>query len=176
MEKDLTEFNYEELALKTLPDDKAYYGDRISSAQWFSVIHNAIVALEELDALKKTFAYGKELQLDFEYGEEEIDMFMDKVDPDIVHGIIGVATEAGELLQALALSIFDDEDFDFVNLKEEVGDVMWYQAILAVRAGFTLTQAQRTNIAKLAERYGEKFTEEAALVRDLIAERRVLEE
>lgn len=171
----MTDFNYEELALKTLPDNHSYHSDKITSAQWFSVIHNAIVALEELDALKKTFAYGKDLKLDFDYGDEVIDVFFDNVDPDILHGIIGVATESGELLQALALSIFDNEEFDIVNLKEEIGDVMWYQAILAVKGGFTLTQAQRTNIAKLAERYGDKFTAERALVRDLIAERTVLQ-
>lgn len=171
-----TNFNYEELALRTLPADHEYHADKITTAQWFSVIHNAIVALQELDALKKTFAYGKPLELEFEYGEEEIEMFPENINPDIVHAIIGVATEAGELLEALTLSLFDNEEFDVVNLKEEIGDVMWYLAIAAVRGGFTLTQSQRVNIAKLAERYGDKFTAEKALIRDLIAERKILEE
>lgn len=169
------EFNYEELALRTLPKNNQYHSDKITSAQWFSVIHNAIVALQELDALKKTFAYGKPLELDFEYGEDEIEMFSENIDPDIVHGIIGVATEAGELLESLALVLFDNEEFDLVNLKEEVGDLMWYQAILAVRGGFTLTDCQITNILKLEERYGDKFTAEKALIRDLARERGILE-
>lgn len=167
--------NYEELALKTLPENHQYHVDKITSAQWFSIIHNAIVALQELDALKKTFAYGRDLELDFEYGDEEIPMFPDNINPDIVHGIIGVATEAGELLEALALALFDNESFDLVNLKEEVGDLMWYQAILAVRGGFTLSDAQLTNILKLEARYGDKFTAEKALIRDLARERGILE-
>lgn len=167
--------NYEQLALKTLPENHAYHADKITSAQWFSVIHNAIVALEELDALKKTFAYGKDLELDFDYGDEEVDVFFGNVDPDIVHGVIGVATEAGELLQALALSLFDNEEFDVVNLKEEIGDVLWYQAILAVRGGFTLSDCMLTNILKLEARYGDKFTAEKALIRDLARERGILE-
>lgn len=171
----MTEFNYEELALRTLPAEKNYHYDKLTSAQLFSTIHNAIVALQELDAVKKTFAYGKELELDFDYGEEDIPVFKDRVDPDLVHAIIGIATEAGELLEALALSLFDDEEFDVVNLKEEVGDVMWYIAIAAVRGNFTLKDSQVINILKLEKRYGEKFSVERALLRDLAAERGILE-
>jgi len=37
-------------------------------------------------------------------------------------------------------------------------------------------QIQERNIAKLKERYGEKFSKDAALVRDLDAERKILED
>lgn len=171
----MTEFNYEELALRTLPKNHKYHSDKITSAQWFSVIHNAIVALQELDALKKTFAYGKDLELDFEYGDEEIEMFPENIDPDIVHGILGAATETGELLEALALTLFDNEEFDLVNLKEEVGDVLWYLAIVAVRGGYTLSDCMIANILKLEARYGDEFTEERAIIRDLAKERGILE-
>ena len=50
-------------------------------------------------------------------------------DHDIEHGIIGLTTEASELLEALVLS--DPEtDMDIVNVLEECGDLCWYLAIL----------------------------------------------
>lgn len=42
-------------------------------------------------------------------------------------------------------------------------------------AGYTLEQARERNIKKLRARYGEKFTEAAALERNLEAERKILE-
>lgn len=169
------EFNYEQLAIRTLPDSSTYHYDKITSAQWFSIIHNAIVALQELDALKKTFAYGKPLELDFDYGDEEIPVDFEAVNGDILHAILGTATEAGELLEAVALALFDAEPIDMVNLKEEVGDVLWYLAILAIRGNYTLKDSQVINILKLSERYGDKFTAERALIRDLAKERKILE-
>lgn len=166
---------YEQDALRTLPAKHQYRTDLVSSAQLFSTIHNAIVALQELDAVKKSFAYGKELVLDFEYGDQEVPVYLGNIDLDILHGVLGIATEAGELLEAVALSIFDDEAFDMVNLKEELGDVFWYAAILSVRSDTNFTEIQTTNINKLKARYPDKFTSEDAINRDLDAERKVLE-
>lgn len=166
---------YELDALRTLPAAHQYRADLITPAQFFSTIANAVFALQELDAVKKTFAYGKPLNLELDYGDDDVDFYLDRVDPDIVHGILGIATEAGELLEALALSIFDNEDFDVVNLKEELGDVFWYAAILAIRADTTFTECQATNIAKLKKRFPDKFSGEQAINRDVNAERAILE-
>jgi hypothetical protein len=43
-------------------------------------------------------------------------------------------------------------------------------------SGTTISDARRTNINKLKARYGEKFTEAAALNRDLETERKILED
>jgi hypothetical protein len=42
--------------------------------------------------------------------------------------------------------------------------------------GYTMSQAMEVNIAKLEKRFAGKFTQEAANVRDLAAERETLEE
>jgi len=54
----------------------------------------------------------------------------------LLHGMIGMCTEAGELLDALKRHFYyvkEDgtrKDLDEVNLLEEVGDLCWYMAII----------------------------------------------
>jgi NTP pyrophosphatase (non-canonical NTP hydrolase) len=54
----------------------------------------------------------------------------------LLHGMIGMCTEAGEVLDALKRHVYyvkDDgtrKELDEVNLLEEVGDLCWYLAII----------------------------------------------
>lgn len=98
-----------------------------------------------------------------------------KVSDVILHGVLGVCTEAGELADPIKKALFYGREIDRVNLVEEMGDIMWYLAILADELGITLEDVKRINIAKLKERFGDKFTTEAANVRDLKTERALLE-
>lgn len=97
------------------------------------------------------------------------------VSVNILHGALGISTEAGEILDAVKKSIFYGKPFDLVNLQEEIGDCFWYLAILAKEAGMSFEDIMAQNIAKLKARYPDKFTEHAALNRDLEKERNVLE-
>lgn len=99
----------------------------------------------------------------------------------LLHAAIGLATEAGELLDQVKKHLFYGRELDFTNLIEEGGDGAWYLALLLG----TLKKAGRIpssdvaltkNIAKLRQRYPEAFTNEAAIERDLDEERRILEE
>jgi NTP pyrophosphatase (non-canonical NTP hydrolase) len=94
----------------------------------------------------------------------------------ILHAAIGLATEAGEVQDALKKHLFYGKPLDKVNLAEEMGDIFWYMAILADSLDVSFDEIQNKNIAKLKARYGAKFTEAAALNRDLDAERKILEE
>lgn len=93
----------------------------------------------------------------------------------LFHYFVGVGTEAGELLDAIKKSIVYGKPLDKVNLKEEIGDVFWYLARACDYLGFTFEEVMDVNINKLKARYGEKFTEDAAINRDLEKERQVLE-
>jgi NTP pyrophosphatase (non-canonical NTP hydrolase) len=94
---------------------------------------------------------------------------------DLMHAGLGFATESGEFLDVLKKQHAYGKPLDAVNLREEVGDLLWYCAIACRGLGITLEDAAQVNIAKLAERFPNRFTNEAALNRDLTAERRVLE-
>ncbi len=93
----------------------------------------------------------------------------------LLHAGIGLATEAGEFLDALKKHVFYGKELDTVNLSEEMGDIFWYCALIADELGVDFSKVMDTNIAKLKARYGEKFTEEKAENRDLTTERTILE-
>lgn len=93
----------------------------------------------------------------------------------ILHAAVGLNTEQGELQDALKKHMFYGKPLDKVNLAEEMGDIFWYLAILADSLGVDFQSVMEKNIAKLKARYGHKFTEEAALNRDLVTERKILE-
>ncbi|MFZ8932956.1 MAG: nucleoside triphosphate pyrophosphohydrolase family protein [Bacteriovoracaceae bacterium] len=93
----------------------------------------------------------------------------------LLHAGIGISTEAGELLDALKKHIFYGKNLDKVNMAEEVGDLFWYIAIIADELGFEFESVMEKNIEKLKARYGEKFSEEKANLRNLVQERSILE-
>jgi len=93
----------------------------------------------------------------------------------LLHAGIGLATEAGEFLDALKKHVFYGKELDTVNLSEEMGDIFWYCALIADELKIDFSQVMDTNIAKLKARYGDKFSEDKAENRDLKTERTILE-
>jgi NTP pyrophosphatase (non-canonical NTP hydrolase) len=94
---------------------------------------------------------------------------------DDLHMVIGMQTEVAEIADVYKKHIAYKKPIDYVNIKEELGDAMWYIANLCNIHGWDLRDILATNIAKLKSRYPEKFTEENALNRDLVIEREILE-
>ncbi|MFZ1736087.1 MAG: nucleoside triphosphate pyrophosphohydrolase family protein [Candidatus Moraniibacteriota bacterium] len=94
----------------------------------------------------------------------------------LLHAGIGLATESGEFLDALKKSIFYGKELDRVNLKEELGDVLWYMAIAMDALGTDFETEMEKNIKKLKARYGEKFSQDSAENRNLKKEREILED
>lgn len=113
--------------------------------------------------------------------QTQIDNFRDAMESGgdqiirAIHGAVGIATESGEILDALKRSLFYGKPLDKTNLEEEIGDVFWYLAELCDAIDITFEGAQAKNIAKLKARYPNAFTNESALNRDLPRERSVLE-
>lgn len=93
----------------------------------------------------------------------------------LLHAAMGLATEAGETLDMLKKHIFYGKPLDDVNLKEEIGDMLWYMAICFDEMNWTLDETEQLVIAKLRKRYPSKFEAEQALNRDLEGERQILE-
>ncbi len=93
----------------------------------------------------------------------------------LLHAGIGLATESGEFLDALKKAVFYGKKLDTVNLKEELGDILWYMAIAMDELGTDFETEMEKNIKKLKARYGEKFSRESAENRNLEKEREILE-
>jgi NTP pyrophosphatase (non-canonical NTP hydrolase) len=93
----------------------------------------------------------------------------------LLHGSCGLATEAGELLDTIKKYAFYGKEIDTVNVIEEVGDLMWYCAIILDELDVEFEDVMEKNINKLKARYGEKFSETSANTRNLNKERKILE-
>ena len=66
----------------------------------------------------------------------------------------GLAAEAGEVAGVWAKFIRDHGDLTAVNakLKKELGDTLWFIALIALGIGLKLEDIAQENIAKLASR------------------------
>lgn len=93
----------------------------------------------------------------------------------LLHGVMGLCTEAGEAQDVLKKWIFYGKEPDLVELGEEMGDTLWYVMEVLNALGVDLEFVMQQNIEKLRTRYPDKFTEDKAINRDLDAERAVLE-
>lgn len=75
---------------------------------------------------------------------------------DLLHGVLGLNGEAGEVAEKLKKIIRDKNsivsDEDKQELKKELGDVLWYIAVVAEELGLSLNDVAEANIAKLADR------------------------
>lgn len=92
-----------------------------------------------------------------------------------IHMILGMVTEVAELADVYKKHLAYKKFKDMVNIKEELGDLMWYIAGFCKMNNINIHEVLQTNINKLKARYPDKFTEEAAIIRDLDNERKILE-
>lgn len=95
----------------------------------------------------------------FVSGIKNKDTNFGRVDLDVLHSIVGIAKEAGELLGFVSRIAVYREHFGRNHLKEEAGDVLHYLMMLCNSQGWTLEEVMEANVKKLKKRYpGEEFT------------------
>ncbi len=75
---------------------------------------------------------------------------------ELIQQVLGLADEAGEV-QAIFKKWIRDQDADFSKLdkemiKKEMGDVLWYIAVIADDLDISLDKLAESNLDKLASR------------------------
>lgn len=80
----------------------------------------------------------------------------------VINACLGLPGEVGEVCDAVKKNIFHGHSSDTKNLKKEIGDVMWYLALICDSFGFDIEEIAKMNIDKLKERYPEGFSEYAS--------------
>ena len=75
----------------------------------------------------------------------------------VFNGVLGLAGESGETLDMIKKWVFHEKPLDVEHLEKEIGDVMWYVAMLCESFGFDLDGIMQMNINKLRARYPEGF-------------------
>lgn len=71
----------------------------------------------------------------------------------IMHMAIGVAGEAGELMDAIKKCAIYNKEVDINNVIEELGDLEFFMEGLRQCTGITREQTIEHNVAKLSKRY-----------------------
>jgi NTP pyrophosphatase (non-canonical NTP hydrolase) len=84
---------------------------------------------------------------------------------DVAVMALGLAGEAGEVVDLLKKHIGHGHALDVGLLSKELGDVLWYVAALATQHNIDLGDVAEWNIAKLRRRYPEGFSEAASQAR-----------
>lgn len=75
---------------------------------------------------------------------------------DMMHWVLGMAGESGEVADKLKKIIRDKggtiTPADEAELVKEIGDVLWYVAVMADQLGVSLNDVAQANVDKLASR------------------------
>lgn len=91
---------------------------------------------------------------------------------DQIHGL---AKEIGTAIDLLKKAVMYGKQLDEAKLADRLRAIDYYVNRSLRIYGLTSAASRERNIEKLRARYGEKFTEAAALERNLAAERQILE-
>lgn len=93
-----------------------------------------------------------------EYQKQALTTALPQPDPlmDKTIWVMGIAGEAGEVLEKWKKIVAYKEgvvtDEDLAELGKELGDVVWYIAVLADRLGLSFEQIMKANVEKLQDR------------------------
>lgn len=75
---------------------------------------------------------------------------------EVFHLILGLVGESGEIAEKMKKWVRDhdmaEDKFDLEDLEKELGDVLWYTAVLADYFDLSFDEIASANIAKLADR------------------------
>lgn len=72
---------------------------------------------------------------------------------NLLHMATGVSGEAGELLDAIKKHVVYQKALDVENVKEELGDLLFYMSNLMQSVGLSFEEILQHNIDKLSVRY-----------------------
>lgn len=84
---------------------------------------------------------------------------------DLACHALGVAGEAGEVADLMKKHLFHGHPLDKAMAAKELGDVLWYVAVLSRRLGFSLSEVAEMNVEKLMRRYPSGFSTEGSIIR-----------
>lgn len=82
-----------------------------------------------------------------------------------LHAAVGLAGEAGEVLDHMKKAWVYDREIDRVKVVEEMGDTLHYLMMLCIKMDIELGDLMLDNVRKLRKRYPGGFTKKDAIAR-----------
>lgn len=99
------------------------------------------------------------------YQDKDDNMLLERDGKDIggvFNACLGLSGEVGEFNDMIKKWIFHEKQFDEEHAKKELGDVMWYVAMMCESFGWDLDEIMQMNVDKLKARYPKGFSVERA--------------
>lgn len=91
-----------------------------------------LVSWYQREAMRTAVSPGREGDMDFHFR----------------HAIVGIMTEAGELVDIYKKAAFQERAFDFGKVADELGDICWYLALACHALDIDLAAAEEAFIAR----------------------------
>lgn len=179
--------NFKEYSVRVLKNESVVSSCRYDVERLKRAIELVAISNQILNQVKRELFYKKadpekydnlnnDLKLALEKERIENTQSLEKlINLRVLHAALGLNTESAEILEVLP-DVLDGTPLDEVNINEELGDVFWYQAVLADALNLDLNSTLEINALKLEKRYKNKgFAFTAAVDRNLQEERKILE-
>lgn len=80
----------------------------------------------------------------------------------IFNACLGLSGEVGEFNDMIKKWVFHEKELDMEHAKKEMGDVLWYVAMMCESFGWDIDEIMQMNVDKLKARYPEGFDVERA--------------
>ena len=78
---------------------------------------------------------------------------------------LGLSGESGETADHIKKWIGHGHEIDYDHIAKELGDILWYVAVMASEIGFDLDEIAARNEKKLNDRYPSGFSTEKSINR-----------
>ena len=99
------------------------------------------------------------------YQDKDDNMLLERDGKDIggvFNACLGLSGEVGEFNDMIKKWVFHEKPLDEEHAKKEMGDVMWYVAMMCHSFGWDLDEIMQMNVDKLKARYPQGFSIELA--------------
>lgn len=83
----------------------------------------------------------------------------------IFNACLGLSGEVGEFNDMIKKWVFHEKELDMEHAKKEMGDVLWYVAMMCESFGWNMDEIMQMNVDKLKARYPEGFSVDRSLHR-----------
>lgn len=90
---------------------------------------------------------------EFQNSVEQRAKKFDAPEMNLIHAHLGLSTEVGEIGDIIKKHVVSGKAIDHHGIHEELGDLLWYVALLANVVGIDLADVMAANDLKLKRRY-----------------------
>lgn len=84
----------------------------------------------------------------------------------VINAALGLAGESGEVADLIKKHLFQGHELNKEKIVDELGDILWYIAIMAEGLGVEMEVIPTHNIDKLRKRYPNGFEAERSINRE----------